>query len=268
MRTISSRQNPVVRLFRDLATDTDRAGTRLLLDGAHLVHDAHRAGARFEIVAVAASRSSTDHEEGRLAAALDALGADVVMAPDSVFAAMSPVRSPSGIAAVIERPSTEPDAIARAANALILMTVDIQDPGNLGSTTRAAEAFGATGVLVCSSSGNPPANPFSWKALRGSMGSALRIPIAAGLDAATTIDDLRRSGVRTVATIARGGRDPQALSWADPVAVVLGGEGAGLSPSLAGQCDERVTIPMAPAVESLNVAVAGAILLYAGRRAR
>jgi TrmH family RNA methyltransferase len=268
MRTISSRQNPAVRLFRDLAADTDRAGTRLLLDGAHLVHDAHRAGARFEIVAVAASRSSSEHDEGRLAAALEALGTDVVVAPDSVFAAMSPVKSPGGIAAVIQRPPAEPDAIVRAADALVLLTVDLQDPGNLGATIRAAEAFGATGVLVCGSSGNPPANPFSWRALRGSMGSALRMPIAAGLDAATTIDGLRRSGVRTVATVARGGRDPQALSWTDPVAVVLGGEGPGLSPSLAGRCDERVTIPMAPAVESLNVAVAGAILLYAARRAR
>jgi RNA methyltransferase, TrmH family len=268
MRTISSRQNPSVRAFRDLARDADATGARLLLDGVHLVHDARRAGLAFETVVVAASRASRDSEEGRLAAALDDSSIDVVVAPDQVFGAMSPVASPSGIAAIVRRHPLTIDSILAISDALIVATVGIQDPGNLGSVVRAAEAFEASAVLVCGTADHAAANPFSWKALRGSMGSALRIPIAAGLDGATAIDRLRREGVRTIAAVARGGHGPETVSWARPVAVVVGGEGPGLPQRLADRCDERITIPMAANVESLNVAVAGALLLYIARARR
>jgi RNA methyltransferase, TrmH family len=268
MRTISSRQNPSVRAFRELARDADQSGARLLLDGAHLVHDARRAGLPFEIVAVAASRAARECEEGTLASALDETGVDVVVASDQVFAAMSPVTSPSGIVAIARRQPVTVDAILTMSDAMIVTTVGIQDPGNLGSAVRAAEAFEASGVLVCGSAEQASANPFSWKALRGSMGSALRIPLAAGLDGATAIDLLRREGVRTIAAVAHGGHDPETVSWTRPVAVVVGGEGPGLPQHLADRCDERITIPMAANVESLNVAVAGALLLYIARARR
>ena len=88
---------------------------------------------------------------------------------------MSPVRTPSGIVAIARRtPATAPPTSARHADAFVLAAVDVQDPGNLGSLLRAAEAGGVTGAFVCGAS----ANPFSWKALRGSMGSALRLPVA------------------------------------------------------------------------------------------
>jgi TrmH family RNA methyltransferase len=158
--------------------------------------------------------------------------------------------------------------IGRQPDALLLVAVDVQDPGNLGSLLRAAEAGGIGGVLVCGTPAGGSANPFSWKALRGSMGSALRLPVSAGLDALAALDSLHRNGVRTVAAVPRDGQDPDAVDWTGSVAVVLGGEGAGLSDDVVAQCRERVTIPMAPRVESLNVAVAGAILVYAARRQR
>jgi TrmH family RNA methyltransferase len=152
----------------------------------------------------------------------------------------------------------------RRADGFVVVAVDVQDPGNLGAVIRAAEAGGATGVLVCGVS----AHPFSWKALRGSMGSALRLPIASAPDVEVCVRDLRAAGVRTVAAAPRDGRDPDALDWTGPCALVLGGEGTGLRDAVRGSCDDNVTIPMAAPVESLNVAVAAAILIYAARRQR
>jgi len=95
VKSISSRQNPLVRTFRALADDPDPTGERLLLDGAHLVRDAHLAGALFEVLVVAASRLGTQAEEQQIAEALDALGIEVIAADEKVFAALSPVKSSS-----------------------------------------------------------------------------------------------------------------------------------------------------------------------------
>jgi len=268
MRIISGRQNPAVRVFRSLASSTDVTGERVLLDGVHLVREAREAGMAFEIVAIASSRLARETEEGLLAHSLERDGVDVVMAPDQLFGTISPVRTPSGIIAVARRRPALPADICARPDALTLVAVDVQDPGNLGSLLRAAEAGGVTGVLVCGTPARGSANPFSWKALRGSMGSALRLPVAAGLEAPAALACLRSVRARTIAAVPRGGRDPDEVDWSGPAGIVLGGEGGGLSEELVAQCDALVTIPMAPRVESLNVAVAGALLVYAARRAR
>jgi TrmH family RNA methyltransferase len=264
MRTISSRQNPLVHAFRGLADAADPAHARVLLDGVHLVRDAGRAGLTIEIAAVAATRLEQASEERDLAWALRTAGADVVAVTEPVLTAMSPVRSPSGIVAIARRDPVTPARLCAMARPLLLVAVDVQDPGNVGSLIRGAEAAGADGALVCDTS----ANPFSWKALRGSMGSALRLPVAAGMTVTEALACLQRSGVRTVASVARGGDDPDAIDWRGGVAMLVGGEGPGLDDAVTARCDRLVTIPMAPAVESLNVAAAGAILMYAARRQR
>jgi TrmH family RNA methyltransferase len=264
VKTISSRHNPVVRAFRELADAPDPAGTRLLLDGAHLVHDAHAAGTRFEVVAVDAARLEAATDEARLARTLERDGIELVSVSSNVFTALSPVKAPSGIAAIATRPAASPAEICSARDPFVLVVVDVQDPGNVGSVLRAAEAGGVSGVLVCGTS----ANPFSWKALRGSMGSALRLPVASGLTVEQAVQCLERSAVRLVASVARGGDDPDTLDWRGPVALLLGGEAAGLSDEILQRSAARVTIPMASTVESLNIAVAAGILVYAARRQR
>ena len=264
MRSITSRQNAIVRTFRALADTPDPAGERLLLDGVHLVRDAHAAGLTFEVIAVSGTHLDAATEEGALAATLEHEGADVVAASDQVFAALSPVRSPSGIVAIARRTPVAPGAICAERDALVLAAVDVQDPGNLGSLLRAAEAGGVTGALACGAS----ANPFSWKALRGAMGSSLRLPVAGGIGAESALSCMQRARLRTVAAVPREGDDPDAIDWRGGVGLLLGGEGPGLTEAIIGRCDGRVTIPMAPRVESLNVAVAGGILVYAARRQR
>ena len=264
MKSITSRQNPTVRAFRDLGDAPDPAGTRVLLDGVHLVRDAHAAGVTFELVAIEGSHLDRDSEEGELARTLTNLGVEVVSATSAVIAAMSPVTTPAGIVAIARREPSSAASVFAPPNAFVVVAVGVQDPGNLGGLIRTAEAGGATGVLVCGAS----ANPFSWKSLRGSMGSALRLPIASGLRVNDVLEDARTAAARTVATIPRGGRGPDDVEWSGRVALFLGGEGHGLAEDVAAACDERVSIPMSAGVESLNVAVSAGILIYAARRRR
>jgi len=264
VRTISSRHNSVVASFRALAATPDPAGRRVLLDGAHLVGEALDAGLDFEVILVAASRNAAGTEAGRLARELERRGLPLVEADDRAFDAVSPVRSPSGIAAIgVREVHAAADLCARE-GALVLVVTGVQDPGNVGALLRSAEAGGATGAFVTGGS----ANPFSWKALRGSMGSALRLPVVTSASPEAILASMREAYMRTVAAVARGGIEPDAVDWRGRVGVWIGGEGPGLSDDIVDACDVRATIPMAPQVESLNAAVAGAVLVYAARRQR
>ena len=264
MRSITSRHNPVVARFRALAEEADPTGARLLLDGVHLVRDAQESGHSFEIAAISSSRFAADSEEAEVARTLQKSGVDVVSAPDDVLGAMSPVRTPSGIVAIAIRVPASASEVCAVQQALVLVAIDVQDPGNVGALMRTAEAGGVTGMFVSGTS----ANPFSWKAVRGSMGSALRLPVVGGMTTASVMTCLKSGGIRTVAAVPRGGEDPDTVDWRGRVALVLGGEGAGIPREVTQRCDALVTIPMAARVESLNVAAAGAILVYAARRSR
>ena len=174
------------------------------------------------------------------------------------------MRSPTGIVAIADRPAGRlADAFARGVP-LVVVAIDVQDPGNVGAIVRAAEAAGATGVVAAGAS----ADPFGWKALRGSMGSALRLPVAAEVDADTVVEEARRRGCRIVATVPRDGTQLFDVDLSGPVALLVGGEGAGLPPALAAAAAARVTIPMQAPVESLNAAVTAAVILYEAHRQR
>jgi RNA methyltransferase, TrmH family len=258
--TISSRHNPLVARFRDAARGD--AGAVMLLDGAHLVADALAANVAVTLAAVTpAAREKNDIHE--LAIALSRRGVDVADVTAAVMDAISPVRSASGIVALADRPAQRAGKVYAGAAPLALIAVDVQDPGNLGAIVRVAEAAGATGVVVAGAS----ANPFGWKALRGSMGSALRLPIDGG-DPRSAIEAARRHRCRIVATVPRAGRTFFDVDLTGPVAVLVGGEGAGLPAALVDAADQRVTIPMQPPVESLNAAVTAAVVLYEARRQR
>ena len=188
---------------------------------------------------------------------------------------MSPVRSPSGVVALARRPAwslthvfaaridSDPSLGPRPVPQLVLAATDVQDPGNIGAMVRAAEAGGASGAVFTGAA----ADPFGWKALRGSMGSALRLPVTTAA-AHEVIAAARAAGVRLVATVPRSGQSMFEADLRGPVAFLLGGEGAGLPPDLIEAADGRVSIPMREPVESLNVAVAAALLVYEAVRQR
>jgi len=144
------------------------------------------------------------------------------------------------------------------------VVVDVQDPGNLGALIRVSEAGGVTGMIVAGDS----ANPFSWKAVRGSMGSALRLPLARSPSIDAVMQEIRKSRAKAIAAVPREGHDPDAVDWSGRIVLLLGGEGAGLDAHVVEATDERITVPMEPPVESLNVATSAAIMIYAARRGR
>jgi RNA methyltransferase, TrmH family len=260
--TITSRQNPLVARFRTAARGD--VGGVMLLDGAHLVADAMAADLVFQLAAVTPA-SIEDAGIKPVADALVRKQVEVITVSASVMDAVSPVKTPTGIVALVERPGLDAGRFyGGTAAALVVAAVDVQDPGNLGAIVRVAEAAGATGFVAAGGS----ANPFGWKALRGSMGSALRLPIVSELTAEEAIAAARAHGCRVIATVPREGRPLFKTDLSGPIAILIGGEGQGLAPALAAAADERVTIPMQAPVESLNAAVTAALIVYEARRQR
>jgi TrmH family RNA methyltransferase len=259
--TITSRQNPLVARFRSAARGD--VGGVMLLDGAHLVGDAIGAGVTFQLAAVTPESAATPDIRA-IVLDLQKQAVDVVTVSASVMDAVSPVKTASGIVALAETRAADPDALYRGTAALVVVAIDVQDPGNLGAIVRVAEAAGATGLIAAGGS----ANPFGWKALRGSMGSSLRLPIAADVAVEDAIADARRRGCRIVATVPRDGSSVFETDLRGPLQLLIGGEGRGLPPELIEAADERVTIPMQPPVESLNAAVTAALIVYEAMRQR
>jgi TrmH family RNA methyltransferase len=258
MAVITSRQHPLVRQCRAILRGDDDG---LLLDGWHLVEDAVAAGLRMTWMAVETAHAAHAHDVMDRAAAT---GARIVHVSRAVLQAMSPVRAPSGVVAVCERPVVDRRAVLAPAPALVLAALGIQDPGNIGAIVRSADAAGATGVVHDAHA----ADPWSWKALRASMGSMFRLPVYREPAALDRLRAWRRDGMRVVAADAGHGMSMYDLDFTGPLALVLGGEGAGLSSDVLSVADARVRVPMRPRVESLNVAVAAALLLYEAARQR
>jgi len=260
IKALSSRHNPLVARYRAAARGDAR--DVMLLDGVHLVGEAVAAGVRIRHAAVKTEAMKIT-EIGLLVDTLTRSKADVVMASAGVMDALSPVRSSSTVVALADRPDV-PAATFYDGTSLLVIAVDMQDPGNVGAIVRVAEAGGATGVVTAGTC----ADPFGWKALRGSMGSALRLPILVQPDAGRAVDDAKRHGCRIVATTPRDGRPLFDLDYTPAFAVLIGSEGPGLPPALVECADDRVTIPMRAPVESLNAAVAAALIVYEARRQR
>lgn len=235
----------------------------LLLDGAHLVREALDAGVRI-VSAIVTPGSLEQHDVRTLVAELEEQRVEIFSVSPAVMAAVSPVRSSSAIVAIGQHGRVAADAPYAVAVPLVVIACDVQDPGNLGAIVRVAEAGGASGVIAAGRS----ADPFGWKALRGSMGSALRLPIVRQPLDEQALSQARIHRCRIAATAPRDGTPLFRTDLKGPLAILVGGEGAGLPQALLDEADVRVTIPMEPKVESLNTAVAAALLVYEARRQR
>jgi TrmH family RNA methyltransferase len=252
-----------VRRFRALAhgSVTD-GGPELLLDGEHLLREAISSGLSIEVAVF--SDTLPEGSFAPLAAEAEARGARVISVTNSLLEAISPVRAPSGVVAIARLGGVSVDRALERQPQLVFLLRDVQDPGNVGAIVRAGEACGVTGIIA----GEGTADPYGWKALRGSMGSTFRVPVAARaalLDAARTA---KARGVRVLAAVPRDGTALHDADLRQPSAVLLGGEGSGLPQALIEEADARLTIPMRPPVESLNVSIAAALIAYEASRQR
>lgn len=259
MATITSRQHAVVKEYRRVARGDDRLA---LIDGWHLLDEAVQAGVAIESVVVVRG-IVTSATERILARARDA-GAQLSDVSVGVLNTLSPVRTPSGVAALIHRRRAVLSQLLTPSPPLIVLAVDMQDPGNVGAVIRSAEAGGATGVALAGDS----SDAWGWKALRAAMGSTFRLPVVAADNAPTLIEELRDAGMAVLASVPRGGLTMHGTDMRQGVAIMIGGEGPGLPATLVESADARVSIPMKSPVESLNAAVAAALLVYEARRQR
>ena len=263
MRTITSRQNPLVAKFR--TARTGRSPRRhLLLDGTRLIDDAQATKTPIEIALVSATAlRAGDRRLSKLADTLARSGAEVLAASEAVIAAASPVRQPSGVVALATfQPCPLDRIVIDAGSGLVVAAVGVQDPGNVGAIIRAADAGGARAVVVTGRS----ADPFGWRALRGAMGSSLRLPVALADDLPALLVAARERGAKIVAAVPRGGTGLYEADLTGPRLLLVGQEGAGLEDAVDSSADFRVSVPMRGRVDSLNVSIAAALIIYEARR--
>jgi len=260
---IRGRSNPLVQRLRALKEKGQRAGTDLtLLEGGKLVEEALGAGVEL-LEAAASPRFGRRAEEDRLAEELVRRGIPFRRVDEDVLSSLSELDTSPGLLAIARRPQFDEERLYRE-TPLVVIAAGLQNPGNLGGLLRSAEAAGATGAYLTEGT----ADPFSWKALRGSMGSAFRLPHVRGIPAGAAIERVRARGLQVVSTDAHGAISYDVTDFRRPTALVLGSEGSGLAQELASAADLRVNVPMQPPVESLNVGVAAGVLLFEAARQR
>lgn len=267
LRRIEGRHNPLLKQLRQAFSRAQRTEEGdCAIEGARMVEEAIRSGLRFRALFF---RESAQDRAQRL---LPQIGAHVetLLVPDKLFDAAVASETPQGVAALVRFKEFSLDHLLeneRLQVGPIIALAGLQDPGNLGTIVRSAEAFGSAGIIL----GEGTVSPLNAKAVRASAGSLFRLPIVgastpAGLD--EVFAQLRGQNVRLIATSSHKGTPLPEASLTSPLAIFIGSEGFGLSRELMAQVDEVVAIPHAPQVESLNAGVAGSIVLYEAARQR
>jgi len=261
LRRIEGRHNPLVKELRrafaqaELTPEGDCA-----VEGLRIVEEAIRSGLRFRAVFFS---SSAENKAQRL---LPQIGAHVetVMLPEKLFEDVVPSDTPQGVAALVRlKAFTLDDVLAKSQAGPLLAISGVQDPGNLGTILRSAEAFGAGGVVL----GEGTVSPFNSKAVRASAGSVFRVPVVRA-KLGEVVAAMRGREIRLVATSSHRGTRLDQANLSGPVAIFIGSEGAGLARDLLSKMDETVAIPHSAQVESLNAGVAASIVLYEVARQR
>jgi RNA methyltransferase, TrmH family len=276
---LTSRDNRWLKEFRlalrgGLPTESGFVG----VEGVRLVEEALRSGC--PIQAVLFSESGQRHHE-RLAPLIDRpeMAFPTLRTTDRLFEGLADTEHPQGVAALVKPRETSFDDLVNSTGSacapLLVVLAGVQDPGNVGTILRTAAAFGATGAATAASGVSGTASPYSPKALRASAGAALHLPILAGMSLAILLTQFKVAGIRTLASSVREPHDgdqallaPWEVDWCQPIALLVGNEGAGLPEEIERSADARIRIPMASGVESLNVAAAAAVVFYEAARQR
>jgi len=261
IRIVQSKQNARLKELRRALANPGRTDERLTgVEGPILLGEALRAGLRLHCVFVVQGSEPL----------LDTLGLpenlDILSVPRELLDSAMATDTPQPVAALLEPPDwtwAHLQLDRKGSSPLILVLAGIQDPGNLGTIIRSAEAFGADGVLCL------PGTVSAWnpKAVRASAGSVFRMPLLT-VSEDEMFENMRAAGVRVVATTVQGAQAADLMNLADPVALVIGNEGNGVPINLAAKADGAITIPCPGPVESLNAAVAASVLLYEAARQR
>jgi TrmH family RNA methyltransferase len=260
---ITSRQNPLIQHARAVSKGTARE--HLFIEGLRLCEEAARSNLPCEEI-LHTEKFAGDPRGARLLAELAQFSPHLSIVSEGVFANLSDTKTPQGIVVLARRFETNRTAFEKALrpNPLIVILHRINNPANAGAMLRVAEAAGATGVVATTGT----TDILSPRALRGSMGSSFRLPLWTNADFAEIVSWCSERGIRTVSADLEARQAHTDLDWVNSYAVIMGEEAGGLKAEEIRVADERIRIPMQPPVESLNVAVALAVILYEAARQR
>ncbi len=260
LRPLAGRYNPRLKELRlafrrgELSAQGECA-----IEGVKLVEEALRSSQR--LTSVFFSESARPLAE-KLLPQVNARTEKHIL-PNALFNSIVPSDAPQGVAALVKvRGFSAAQILERSQSGPIVVAAGLQDPGNLGTLFRSAEAFGAAGIFLTEGT----VGPYNPKVLRGSAGSIFRLPFLQ-ISSGELIALLRQHGVRLLATSSHKGTPLPQVSWAPPLAIFIGNEGAGLPRDLVQQMQETIVIPQAAQVESLNAGVAASIVLYEAAKA-
>ncbi len=254
---IRSRQNARLKDLRQRLLHPGIGEDGLIaIEGEHLLQEADRSGLRFDTVFLREDRvvgreRAFPHHVKVLTVAADAF--DHACATDS----------PQGIAALVKAPEWTLESMLAADEPRLLILAGLQDPGNLGTIIRSAEAFAASGVLLTPGS----VSPWNQKALRASAGSSFRLPVIS-LATISQLQHLAEKRIPVYACVADAGASIVEANLRGPIAFVIGNEGAGISDEILSLSDGSLHVPCPGHVESLNAAIAASIVLYEASRQR
>jgi RNA methyltransferase, TrmH family len=260
LRRISSRQNALVKELRRAFHDGEPTSDgSIAIESTRTIEEAIRSGLRFRAVFIQESaRARADRLLPQLASNVETL-----LLPDDVFASAVATENPQGVAALVRVKRHKIEDLFTAAEPLVVIAAGVQDPGNLGTIIRSAEAFSGAGVLVTAGT----VSPFNAKVVRASAGSLFRLPVLP-VEAGNLPSLLRDKALKLLAASSHKGTHIDEADLTGAVALIIGNEGAGVPRELLRQADFQVAIPLANKVESLNAGVAASILLYEASRQR
>ncbi len=256
---LTSLQNPLVKSIRKLhQAKARRSQAQFLLEGTHLIQEALATHYPLEIVCYTPAWAAAHPD---LALALDQSVARIEQVSEAVLDGMATTQHPDGVVAIAPQNDHQPHPPIQGIG---LVVETLQDPGNLGTIIRTAVAAGAEGLWLSTDSVAPD-HP---KVLRASAGQWFRLPLAVVDDLDSLLTNWNRAGVQLVATSSYATVDYWSVDFTQPTVIVLGNEGAGLSAEVHRRAAVQVRIPMEGGVESLNVGVSAALLLYEAQRQR
>jgi len=262
LRPVTSRQNSLVKDLRKAFTQSEPTSSGYIaIEGSRMIEEAIRSGLRFQ--AVFFSESGKAHANRLLPQFADQV--ETILLPDEVFTSAVATETPQGVAALVKfKTFSLPEILDGPLDDLLMIGLaGVQDPGNVGTILRSAEAFSARAVLL----GEKTAGHFNAKAVRASAGSVFRQPLMR-VELRPAVAELKQRGVRVVATSSHKGRPIDQLDLTGPLALIIGNEGAGVPSDVLAQADELMTISHSPRVESLNAGIAASIVLYEAARQR
>jgi len=258
---ISSLSNPQMKnltLLQKKAKARDEQGI-YVVEGLKMFEEAREAGILMKAYASESFYQEKTQENQYYFADLDY---DIIT--DSVFKEVADTLTPQGIMGTVKKPEYYLDSIMKAPEACLLLLEDIRDPGNLGTMIRTAEGAGVTGVIVSDAT----VDIYNPKVIRSTMGSIYRMPIFQAEDFYKTLEDIKKQGIVIFAAHLLGIPYDTEGSFRKRCAFLIGNEANGLSEKASAVADTLIKIPMAGKVESLNAAVAAAILMYEAARQR